>query len=68
MREDIDRSASKGVNKDNSDWWDEHDLYVGGKEGAEWKTTKGTRTATKRVRMRRRRNNRGGWEIGRAHV
>ena len=45
-RGDIDRSASKGDNEDNTDSWDEHDFDVGGKEGAEWETTKGTRTTT----------------------
>ena len=36
MRGGIDRSASKGDNKDDADSWDKHDLDVKGREGAEW--------------------------------
>ena len=61
MRGGIDRSASKGDNEDDVDSWDEYDFDVDWKEGAEWGTTKGTRTTTKRVRRRRRRRkSRGG--------
>ena len=33
MRGGIDRSASKGDNKDNSDSWVKHNFDVGGEEG-----------------------------------
>ena len=34
MRGGIDRYASKGDNKDNTDSWDKQNFDVGGKEGA----------------------------------
>ena len=40
MRGGINRSASKGVNKDGAYSWDGHNLDVGVKEGAELETTK----------------------------
>ena len=55
MRGGIDRSASKGDNKDDAELWDGHDFDMGGKEWAELETTKGTRTTTKRARRRRKR-------------
>ena len=36
MRGGINRSASKGVNKDGAYSWDGHNLDVGVKEGATW--------------------------------
>ena len=60
MRGDIDRPVSKGINEDNPDSWDKHNFDVRGEEGAEWETTKGTRTKTKRSRRRRSRKKRGG--------
>ena len=62
MRGGINRSASKGVNKDGAYSWDGHNLDVGVKEGAELETTKGTRKTTKRARRRRRMKKRG-WVI-----
>ena len=56
----IGSSTSKGDNENNAESWDEHAFDVGGDEGAEWETTKGTRTTTKRVRRMRIRKKTGG--------
>ena len=56
----IDRSASKGDTEDDVDSWEEHDFAVGGKEGAEWETTKWMRTMKKITIIRRRSRKRWG--------
>ena len=55
MRGGIDRSASKGDNKDDADLWDKHAFDVGRRSEAEWETTIGKRTTKKIARSRRKR-------------
>ena len=58
MRGGIDRYASKGDNEEDADSW--HNLDVGGKDGEDWETTKGTTMTTNIEISRKRRRKRGG--------
>ena len=60
MRGGIYRSASKGENEDDAEFWDEHSFNVGREEGAEWEITKGTGMTTQRASRKRRRKKKGG--------